>query len=477
MTTVITTATPSIELQRLSGDVANVIVNRQQTKDIEVSLSRPRSPETSLDHESEGGGDDEEWDFPESGRQAWTVVLGSFFGLVAIFGTINSVGAVQAYISTNQLADLSDAKVSWIFSIFLFLSTLLGLQVGPIFDLYGPYTLCIAGTAMFVGCLVLTSFCQTYVQFLLAFGIGAGSSIALLMTPLFAVVGHWFNKKRGTAIGVATMGGSLGGVIFPIILRKLYSSLGFGWAIRILALICLVSLALSIFLIKPRFPPRPQEGDHDNPRGNLKFIAHHYMEMIRELKSLKDPRFFFLILANFLGESAVLNGLTYLTSYAVAQGNSQNFSYALLAILNSCGIIGRIVPGYLADRLGRFNTLIGTVTFAWLTIFSIWLPFGHKSVGLIMFCVFHGFSNGGIMILGSVCVGQICRTKDFGKRYGIMYFFTSFGFLVGIPISGALIKGNDYTNLVIFSGSLYLASMISLLIARYYCVGLRVCKV
>lgn len=414
------------------------------------------------------------WSYPEGGKQAWLVVLGSFFGLVAVFGVINSVGAVQAYISTNQLAYESESRVSWIFSVFLFLGCLLGLQVGPLFDLYGPYHLCSIGTFIFVGCLILTSFCQNYVQFMLSFGVGAGVGISMLQTPFFAVVGHWFNAKRGTAIGVASVGGSFGGVIFPIVLRSLYTSLGFGWAIRILAFICLGFLLLGIALIKPRVLPQQ---DHENTQSTAKVLGHHYKDMIRELGSLKDPRFFFLILANFLGESAVLNGLTYLTSYAVAQGKSLQFSYSLLAVLNASGMIGRIVPGFVSDRFGRFNTLIVTVFFAWLTIFAIWLPFGHSSAGLLIFAVLHGFSNGGIMMLGSVCTGQICETKDFGKRYGILYFFTSFGFLLGIPISGSLIRGSDYTYLVIFSGCLYVASMLSVLLARHFCVGFRLCKV
>lgn len=418
----------------------------------------------------------EEWTYPEGGRQAWTVAIGSFFGLIAVFGTINSVGAVQAFVSTNQLAGQSDVKISWIFSVFLFLGPLLTLQVGPIFDLYGPYRLLIIGSFGFIVSLVLTSFCHSYIQFLMAFGVAAGSSIALLMTPLFSVVGHWFNEKRGAAIGVASMGGSFGGVIFPIMLRPLYSSIGFGWAIRAMALVCAVCLIIAFVLVKPRFPQRAED-THENPRGLGKILLRHHIALLREMKSLRDPRFLFLVIANFLGESAVLNGLTYLTSYAVANGKSQQFSYSLLAILSASGMLGRIVPGFLADTIGRFNTLVLTLLLAWITVFAIWLPFGKSTAGLILFALLHGFCNGGVMMLGPVCCGQISRTEDFGKRYGIIYFFTSFGFLLAIPISGALIDGTNYTKLVIFCGSLYFVSMASALIARYYCVGFRLVKV
>ena len=59
--------------------------------------------------------------FPEGGWMAWRVVLGSFFGLIAVLGFINSIGAVQAYISIHQLENMSESQVSWIFSVLIFL--------------------------------------------------------------------------------------------------------------------------------------------------------------------------------------------------------------------------------------------------------------------------------------------------------------------------------------------------------------------
>lgn len=80
-----------------------------------------------------------------------------------------------------------------------------------------------------------------------------------------------------------------------------------------------------------------------------------------------------------------------MTSYALATGQSETTSYALLAILNSTGMIGRVVPGIIADKIGRFNTLIVTTTMAVITIFAIWLPFGHTKTGLIVFLCYMGF--------------------------------------------------------------------------------------
>ena len=46
------------------------------------------------------------------------------------------------------------------------------------------------------------------------------------MAPGVASTGQYFNKKRGAAMGVAVAGSSLGGVIFPYVLRYPYSEAG-----------------------------------------------------------------------------------------------------------------------------------------------------------------------------------------------------------------------------------------------------------
>ena len=89
--------------------------------------------------------------YPEGGYQAWLVVFGSFAGMTAGFGLMNTVGTFQAYVSTHQLAEESPSLVSWIFSIYIFLAFFCGVQIGPVFDAKGPKWLVLAGSVALVG--------------------------------------------------------------------------------------------------------------------------------------------------------------------------------------------------------------------------------------------------------------------------------------------------------------------------------------
>lgn len=158
------------------------------------------------------------------------------------------MGAIQAYVSVNQLADKTESQVSWIFSVFIFIECFFTGQVGYLFDCYGPYYLSIAGTFFLL---------WDYLPLASAQSITNSFSLSLFATvsgcssydPEIAIVRHWFNQKAGLALGVATLSGSVAGVILPILIRSIFNSekIGYAWGFRILALMSLVLLTLSIF--------------------------------------------------------------------------------------------------------------------------------------------------------------------------------------------------------------------------------------
>jgi hypothetical protein len=56
--------------------------------------------------------------YPEGGLRAWLVVLGSFCGMLASFGFMNTIGVFQTYLSNNQLKEYNDSTIGWIFSVY-----------------------------------------------------------------------------------------------------------------------------------------------------------------------------------------------------------------------------------------------------------------------------------------------------------------------------------------------------------------------
>lgn len=187
------------------------------------------------------------------------VVFGSFCGMVAALGIMNTVGIYESYLAENQLSNYSKGSIGWILSIYVFLSFGAGLVIGPVFDIHGPRWLLLAGSVLIILCVMLLGICTQYWHFMIVFGILGGLGTALVFTPTIAAVGHFFYAKRGNATGLATTGGAIGGIIFPLMLQNLFPKVGWGWATRIQGFVFLVLLIVTNLLVRSRLPPKPNQ--------------------------------------------------------------------------------------------------------------------------------------------------------------------------------------------------------------------------
>ncbi|KAI0191160.1 major facilitator superfamily domain-containing protein [Xylaria flabelliformis] len=401
---------------------------------------------------------DDESAYPEGGTEAWLVVLGAWCAMIPSMGLLNTLAILQAWVSENQLPHLPESSVGWIFSTYAFFLYFTGAQTGPIFDAYPVRMLVIPGSIGIVASMFLFSVSKELYQYLLSFGVLGGISASLLFNPSISAVGHWFLKKRALATGVACTAGGIGGVVFPLIILYASPRIGFGWAIRIVGFICLAAGVAASCLLRKRLPPNKKAG------------------AAVDLKSLSEPRFAATAFATFLIEFAVFIPYTYICSHAVHAGLDRHTAYLLNALLNAGAVPGRALPGYIADRFGSFNTMCTTAAACVATILALWYTTGSNAAQIISFSPLFGFWSGAAISLTPVCIGQVCRTEDYGKRSGTAFFLASFGALTGIPIAGAILEWNNgsYDGLIIFAGALYVAALVAFIVARGLCTGWRI---
>ena len=444
------------------------------------SISMTTSPAASISDDSHilvlpDPTENEVSDYPEGGLKAYSVVFGSFLGLIANFGIMNSVGAIQAYIATHQLAGVNASTVSWIFSIYMSLSFAVGILVGPYFDARGSFRLLAGGCVLeFIGFMGVAQ-SRTVWQFILSLSICVGLGNALCITPLVSVVSHWFLVKRGRANGIATIGGSVGGIVIPLMLAALYPKVGFPWAIRILGFFCLCCMVSATILAKERFIQADEIAQEATPSGKRKFLAQ--TKGFLNFSALLDLKYSFLIGGAFCAELALMSMVTYFATYAIAQGMSESSSYVLLTIFNATGVLGRLLPGFLSDTFGHYNVMILMLIGVDLSMFLMWIPFGSNPTLLYAFAAVCGFFSASILSLTPVCLGTITPIHKFGARYGLLYFFVSIGNLFGIPLGAAIIgdgSQRNYTMFSLFCGILALAGTASWTISRYCIVGFKI---
>lgn len=123
----------------------------------------------------------------------------------------------------------------------------------------------------------------------------------------------------------------LGGIIFPVVISRLIDSIGFPWAVRVMAFIMLATLGFGLALLRPRLPPRAV--------GSLvDFSAFH------------DSAYTTFVIGLALGFMAFFIPFFYAETYALNIGLDSQMSFYILIIMNAGGLIGRLLPNAIGDR-------------------------------------------------------------------------------------------------------------------------------
>ncbi|KAK7757645.1 hypothetical protein SLS62_000021 [Diatrype stigma] len=393
--------------------------------------------------------------YPEGGLQAWLVVFGSWCALLASLGIMNSLATFQTYIATHQLADYDEGTIGWIFSLYSALTFFCGIYIGPLFDRFGPRWLILPGSICVVASVMALSVCTEYWHFLLAFGVLNGVGTSLLFTPSITAIGHFFKRRRGLASGIASTGGGIGGVVFPLMLTELFERVGWAWAVRCLGLICVLVLGVANLLVRKRLAPARNASPHP------------------DFRIFRDAAFAWLTAGVFLLEFGLFIPLAYISSYALSRGFDATFAFQILPILSAGSVLGRLFPGWLADRAGPFNSNILSVCVTILGCYAVWLPFGGTTPGLVVFAAMFGFAMGNNVSITPVCVSSLCHTQEYGRYYATCYTVVSLSCLIGLPIGGSIVQatGGDYWAMIVFVGLTQVLALACMVVAKGVKVG------
>lgn len=194
---------------------------------------------------------------------------------------------------------------------------------------------------------------------------------------------------------------------------------GFGWTVRVMTLIIIVTLGISNVVLR-------------GPK------ASNQRRRLVDRSSLTDwPYVTFVIgcCCVFLG---IYTPFFYIQSYAIAHKfASANTTFYIVAAMNLSSIFGRIIPNFFTHLVGPLIMIMATS----VTLLATALGFiGAQSIGTVFaVAVVYGFFTGTFFALQPTVFVRL--TKDMrimGTRFGMAFSVMSFALLFGPPISGAL---------------------------------------
>lgn len=284
-------------------------------------------------------------------------------------------------------------------------------------------TLLLGSVIQVIG-IFMTSLCKVFWQLLLAQGLCTGLGSGIFFCPTMGLVTTYFTKKRGLAVAIVTTGNSVGGVVYPLVVRQLLPKIGYVWTVRVLGFVNLALLATALAFMRPRLPPRKA-----GP--------------IVEWRAFEEVPYVCVL----LGMSLVFGGLFFSYYFIASYGRTiLDMSYAdsltLLILFNGVAVPVRLLTGFVADKyLGPLNTMVPLLFINALFAFC-WIAVDSPG-GMYAFSIFYGFSAGAFQCLFPTTVTSLnSDLSKNGVRMGMAFSIFSFAGLAGPPIGGAILATN-----------------------------------
>jgi MFS family permease len=303
-----------------------------------------------------------------------------------------------------------------------------GMFTGKLADRYGIQKVLWIGTvAILLGYLWASQAGSIY-TFALAHGLLLGLlGSSATFAPLMADTALWWNKRRGIAVAVCASGNYVAGTLWPPIAQWGVEHHGWRDTYLFMGLVCSLGMALLSTRMRMRPPllvtPAPTAGApvmDTTPKRPF---------------GLSIPQAQWLLcVAGVACCVAMSMPQVHIVAYCSDLGYGAARGAEMLSLMLACGIVSRLVSGWICDRIGGVRTLLlGSALQG--TALLLFLPFDGL-VPLYVVSALFGLFQGGIVPSYAIIVREYFPPAQAGVRVGAVIMATLLGMALGGWMSG-----------------------------------------
>lgn len=367
-----------------------------------------------------------------SNARAWSVTLAAL-GINLILGSLYAWSVIGKALVGQWKWEKTDAALPFSVSTAAFALTM--IFAGRVQDKIGPRKVALLGGFMFGLGLITSGFAHSPFVMSLTYGVLGGMGLGLCYSSTTPPAIKWFPPaKKGLITGIVVSGVGIAAVYVSPLTAYLLGQTNISQTFIILgsgALVLITLLALVLSNPPAGYVPAgaaPAATAAKAPVAARPDLDWHQM--------LKTPQFYQLWLMFVLSASAGLMIIALLATIAKEQVKWEwgFIAVAMLAIFNT---LGRVVSGFLSDRIGRPKTM----TLAFAVQAANMFAFSHYTTEpLLLFgASLAGLCYGTIFTLMPAATADIYGMRNLGVNYG--FVFTAFG--VG-GVCGPLLGGKIF---------------------------------
>ncbi|MFT4822780.1 MAG: MFS family permease [Halioglobus sp.] len=400
----------------------------------------------------------------------WWNVTASFFGLALSY-------AMFTVFAFGTLVTPLEAEFGWQRGPMSLALTIANLTVVVVSPLLGSLVdrvgvrkvmlisitlmgLCVGSMALLTG-----NIWHFYLMHLLIPLFGAGT----LPLTYSRVIINWFSSKRGLALGISLAGFGVGATLIPALAQFITQNWGWREAYLVFAaLILLVSLPMTFFLLRETPQEMGLEVDGQDRVSDLDTGSSAADRSGIGAREAMRDRTYWLIFSSFLLVGvAITSVLAHLVPMLIDRGVAPASAALSMSFLGLGLIFGRILAGYLMDRI--FAPYVAALFLVGLFCGIAILASGASGAIVFLAATLVGLATGSEISEIAYMVSRYFGQRAFGLIYGTMFSAFQVGSAIGAFAMGVCFDyvGN-YINGLWVGGVLVCISIVLVLSLRKY---------
>jgi MFS family permease len=287
----------------------------------------------------------------------------------------------------------------------LVVGPLFGFIAGWLVDRFGPRRLMMAGILMAGVALIGLGSISTIGMFYFFYLFNALGYVCGGPLPAQVLVSRWFDAARGKAMGIAYLGIGFGGAAVPFISAALVARFGWQRAIEVVGvLIILLALPMAYFV-------------KESPPGH---VAHSASVATPSCKmAFRSPAFYLLTVGSMCAIGALAGVQQNLKLFlSVDLRFSQSGAARILSLVLAFSIVGRLLMGWLADRIPIKYVMLLTYLLVACAIPLLYLHQTHAA--LYFFAAIFGIGLGGDYMIIPLMTAELFGVEVLGRLMGVI---------------------------------------------------------
>jgi fucose permease len=231
--------------------------------------------------------------------------------------------------------------------------------------------------------------------------------------------------------------------VYPVILSRLFNTIGFRWATRALGFVTVAELVTALAIMLPYTRKLQHRMVHRRSVRDL-FNSEPFRD-----KGFMGLSFAFLFL--WIGYWVISFFIPTFATFKLGATDTEAVNF--LVIFNACSILGRIIPVVVASRWGVpratpwFAFASGILLMSWALV--------RTTTAYYVWVVLISILLTPLAVLCPSMLAHVSPSQEvMGTRMGISFGFMSFGVLIGIPVSSSFIdrETGSFWRMQIFTG-------------------------